>query len=403
MLEHLRYEFKKFYRNRDGALFGILFPIGFALIYVFAFSNLLSDEATFDPLPVATIFENQPEQISQVLDNIGRQGEIVDDQVQALAPAKEDTADLIIYVPLNEAEADRYLEQQIFSHKLILRQDQDQIKADLEILPAANKSLSTSVLYQALESVLSIQQVIQRQIKTHLDQPLSLLEMQKNLSSGIQPQTIIQAQGNKGSSGFTLFFYACLGYICIYFMTSGSQIIINNRADRVVQAGRLEIAPLPHRLQILRSFIPVAVSSLCLTYLAYAIFVIAKIPLGPYHLEILLLLTLGVLTGLLLGMVLALILPVSPEHISAIMSVIGLILGAFAGLMAPPLTEWLQKNLSWVNMINPVALVSKGIYYLNNYPSQQQYQQNLLILAAYVIGLSLIVFLGTGGKRYETL
>lgn len=403
MLEVLKYEFKKFYRNRDGALFGILFPVGFALIYVFAFSNLLSNEATFEPVPVATVFENHPEQISQVLNNIGSPGEIVDGKVQSSETSDNDTSNLITYVPLSEAEADRYLDQQVFNHKLILRQDQNQISADLEILPGAVKSLSTSVLYQALESLIGIQQVVQRQINTHLNQPLSLLEMQKNLSSGIQPQSVFQTKENNGSSGFTVFFYACLGYICIYFMTSGSQIIINNRADRQVQASRLEISPISHRRQIFRSFIPIAISSLVLTYIAYLIFIVAKIPLGTYYLEILLLLTLGVLAGLLLGMVLAILVPVSPEKLTGVISVIALILGAFAGLMAPPLTQWLQENMDWVNYFNPVALVSRGIYYLNNYPTQEQFHQNLIILSIYIIVLSLIVFQGTGGKRYETL
>lgn len=403
MLRTIIYELKKFYRNKDGALFGILFPLGFALIYIFAFSNLTAVDKTFEPVPVATVIESGSDQVLPLLANLGQEGQLKDGQIIKTKSTESDRPQLMTYLLVNQDEAIDLLDQQIVSHQLTMSMTNQEVTAKLDFLPGASDDVQTNIIYNALVSMTGIHRVISQKFAKQGLNFAQLALIQDVLNNETNPKSVTQTQNTKGTSGHSILFYACLGYICIYFMTTGSQLIYYNEANHSSQALRLQMAPLSKRKRIFLSFIPLSLLSISLAYLAFAMFIVAKVPLGNRYWQILLLLTVGVLVGILLGMVLTTWLNLSQEKMTGLLAGLGILLGAFSGLMTPPLSKWVYDNINWVNTLNPVALVSDGIYYLNNYPTDQQYWMNVSLLVFMMLILAGLVYLKSGGDSYETL
>ena len=402
MLRQIFYEVKKFYRDKEGAFFGILFPIGFALIYILAFSNLLSQDTSFDPIPVGISIENHAQEIKPLLDHVGIEGHL-DDQVLKLTDSENKKEAVIHYLMVDANQGQEILKNNTVKHLVTLGKNSGKFYGKITTLPNEIKSLETNIVYNVFDSLLGIQDVVMTTIEEEKMNPLALMSLKSVFKDSQSLDEITQEENSEGTSGFSVFFYACLGYLCLYFMSSGLQVVIVNEANYSNQALRLQNAPMTKRRRIFFSFIPIFVTSLFLIYIVLFMFIVANIPLGHQIGHIVLLLTEGVLVGILSGMCLATYIRVSPEKLNGIVTAVSLILGSFAGLMAPPLTQLIRENIPWVNRINPIGLVSEGIYFLNNYPTNYQYWINVGILLVWIFILVLLLWFGTKGDSYESL
>lgn len=402
MLRDIVYESKKFYRNKEGMVFGLLFPIGFALIYILAFSNLISNETTLNPVPVAVTMDNHAKSIQPVLDRIGQEGEMKQGKIQVQQTDKQESP-ILKYVVVTKEQGQAYLKDQTVNHVIHLGKKDNKMYGQIKTIPTHSDSLETHILFNVLNSLLGMEDVVMQTIQQEQHNPLALLELQALFNDETGLDQVTQEERSKGTSGYSVFFYACLGYICIYFMSAGSQLVNNNQANFSTQALRLQNAPMTKRRRILMAFIPVYVTSLILVYIVMGMFIVAEIPLGTQIGHIFLLLTIGVTVGILAGMCLATYIKVGQEKIDGMITAITLISGACAGLMAPQLTQYVRTNLSWINRINPIGLITDALYFLNNYPTNQQYWINTALLCVWMCGLAALVWMGSRGESYESL
>lgn len=402
MLNDILYESKKFYRNKEGAFFGLLFPIVFGLIYILAFSNLITQNQSLDPIPVAVTIENHSEEIKGMMDRVGRKGKIQNGEV-VVSEKSDQSSNIINYVLLEADEAENQLKTKSVKHVLTLGKKNQQFYGRVTTLPSEMRSIETNLLYNVLDSLLGIQDIITMTIEEHKMNPIVLMQLPSIFETMDSFESYTEEDHAEGTSGFSVFFYACLGYICLYFMSSGIYIVINNEANYHHQAIRLQNAPLPKKYRLLIRFIPVFLTSLILTYFVMGMFIVANIPLGTQIGHIILLLTEGVLVGVLSGICIATYIKVSAAKLNGLVTTLSLVLGAMAGLMAPPLTELIRETAPWLNRINPIGLVSEGIYFLNNYPTNQQYWMNVCLLAVWILILGILTWRGTKEESYETL
>ncbi len=209
--------------------------------------------------------------------------------------------------------------------------------------------------------------------------------------------------GRKNVDGFTSFYFAALAYVCIFFMNSGHNVIRSNRPSSSSTALRLSSTPTPQGKIVFAYFIDIAIISLLVVYALVAVYRWQGVALGDDLPRLLLIVSLGSLVGILLGTSLAALLDVKENTLIAISTFIPLIFGAAAGMMTPDLTKYIDSILPWFRKVNPVSLISDALYYLNYYPTNQQFNQNALILSIQILVLGTITLIGVRRTDYESL
>lgn len=410
MLRHLfRYTPQMMLFNRDGLLFGLLFPFAFGLIYLFVFTGLIANGNSLDPIPVAMVFEGSSEQVNTVktnLEGLASSGEIVDNEITL--STESDTEPLMTYVEVANLEEGRQLaDEGLVDATIIADNQQGSPQFSVEISPSQVNNFTSSIIYSALNSFQSINTGIETAYANIINSPnplTSLSTLNQRLENFQQTDYLIVDKTNEESStSFNIYFYAAIAYICIFFMSSGIEIVSQNEANFSLQALRSTMAPLPKAYRFIVTFISWAIPSIMIVNLIIIIYYINDVSLGDQPFKVSLIATLGVLVGLLMGTTIASLLKSNTNLMQAIAIGVPLVLGALSGMMSAGLKVLVNETFPWFNKVNPVTLINDGIYYLNNYPTNEAYYQNLLILAAYIVILLVLTIFGLRRTDYESL
>lgn len=409
MINHLfRYIPKIYFKNKEGALWGILYPLAYGLLYLVIFSNLIQIDTKMEPIPVALVIDPQLEQSKRFQEGISavaQEGELQDKNLKIKENEQDKT--LMVYTPVASLEEARELaEKNIVVASLLVEEDQQDLALSLEVAPHAINSFSSSIVYEAFSSVNAIYQGINQGIKDENGKPnfAKLTKITPVLNQLKEGQELIKAEKNViKSSPFAVYFYSTLAYLSLYFITSGMVIVNMNEAYGSPAGMRLAISTSSKNKRFFVSFLTQLIPSLLVIYLLVYIYYLRNIPLGGDWGRLLLILSLGVILGITLGSALAVIFKGKEKLLNGIAIGLPLVLAAFSGMMSHQLKILINEQAPWINKVNPVALINDGIYYLNNYPSYHQYHQNLLILGIYIVITSLITLWGLRRNDYASL
>lgn len=335
----------------------------------------------------------------------------------ALAPSQTETGPaastatsvepLMHYVAVTASEAAELLTDNIVAAIVYVDNTDMTLAIRLEIAPGAVKHFSSSILYSALSSFTSINLGVQTayaEVFTS-DQPgTSLIKLEQRLSEMKQTQALtVDASIEKGTSSISLFFYACLAYLCIFFMSIGTNVVILNEANYSKQALRAAISPMNKLTRFLAAFLSCALPCYAIIYLILFIYYQNGIPLGHDWGRIILLMSVGLLVGLLMGTALASVTKAKEGILSALYVAVPLALGAFSGLISQEIKVFMDTHVPWFNQFNPVSLINDSLFALNNYPTYQQYNRNLLVLTLIAVLLMAVTLFSLRRTDYENL
>ena len=427
MFKHLFwYSLKTFFRDKQGVAFGLFFPLAFSLIYLFVFSGLLTGARALETIPVAFVFDGTPSEVEsarQMFSAVAAPAELVDSELRALdvaggeesesgsdgaeAEVESETEALMHYVEVSEAEAAGLVADSVVSAVVFIDNTDQQLEIALEIAPGATNHFSSSVLYTALSSFSAInlgaQTAFQELINS--DQPAQhFIELEQRLNALNQSEPLtVDANIKKGTSSVSLFFYACLAYLCIFYMSIGTNVVTLHEANYSQQALRATISPVKKSTRFFAAFLSFSLPCFIIIYLILIIYYQNDVPLGNDWGRIILLMSLGLLVGLLMGTALASVTKAKPGVLNTLYVAIPLLLGTFSGLMAQELKTFMDNTLPWFNKINPVALINDSLYALNNYPTYRQYNQNMLVLAIIAVVLLAVTLISLRRTDYESI
>lgn len=155
---------------------------------------------------------------------------------------------------------------------------------------------------------------------------------------------IVQSAQTANVNSQSIYFYAILGYVCFFFMTSGMYIVRMHDADYSAASARLTISPLSRIKRFTVTFIISIIPSLLIVYLLLAIYWLRDIPIGNDIPRTILLMTLGTLVGYLFGIAIASIFKLNEGIISALSTAVPLFFGALSGMMAAPVKAFITNN-----------------------------------------------------------
>lgn len=417
MFKHaLLYNIKIVLRNNEGLLWGLIFPLVYGLVYMLAFQGINNQTENFDAIPVAVVYEGTAGQITEAKDllaNIATEGSIEAGDVvesEEIATGVVDSSDypLLAINMEDEDTAQAHLREGIISQAIYVGfDDQSQMQFNLEVAPSAASSITSTIVYAILESFASstnaftllFDQAIQSPDPQEAVDQVNFRLDQLNTDQDI----LVTSKANKKVSAWSNFYYVALAYVCIFYMSIGINLVLQNEANYAETALRETVSPTTKYTRYLAITLTWIVPALLVIYILLGIYWLNDVPLGDDWPRIFALMTLGPITGILMGSAFAAVFKKKAELIMGIAIVIPLILGMLSGMMSYDVKVWVVNNAPIINKLNPVALINDAFYYLNNYPTYAQYNQNMMILSGLAAVCLIISLIGIRRTDYENL
>lgn len=418
MFKHtLFYNAKILLRNQEGLLWGLLFPLVYGLVYMLAFQGITGQAEQFDAIPVAVVYQGTADEQASAKDlmtNIATIGDIDEDNNEVvtsaeLADGEVDSADyplLVIESPDIET-AQEYLSEGLIKQAIYIDYEGDQLNFELAVAPSATTAINSSIVYSILQTFSSSTNafnLLYENIATLPDPRPVMADLNLRLDEINGDQTMIVPSDNTEKvSSLSNFYYVALAYVCIFYMSIGINLVLENEAVYSVAALRETVSASKKPVRFFSMFINSMIPALAVVYLLLVIYHFNAVPIGNETGRILLLMTIGPITGMLLGCALAAVFKFKAEVVQGIAIALPLIFGLMSGMMAYNIKIWIVQNFPILNKLNPVALINDGFYYLNYYPTYDQYNQNILILCGISLACLIITLIGIRRTDYENL
>lgn len=391
-LHNYHYSLRLLLRNRNLVFWTLAFPLIMALLFNMAFSNIESD-MTFAAIDIAVVSSKEFE------DNT-----IFKETLESLSEC-DDRIFNITYT--DEKTAKKKLENSEITGFLTFSDDGVKVTVHSE---GMNETILTSVVNEiSVDSSVIMRLGTQEIIKSVFSGKRLSNDDYEKLFRDISERFLnddntIKEETNGNASFVMIEYYTLIAMSCIY---SGlfSMTLINYMLANVSAVGkRTSVSPVKKGGMIAGSLaagFTVQLVGLALLY-ALMLFVLhvdfgTKLPL------IILLSLAGSLAGLTMGLAVATLVK-SGENVKITVMISVTMAGCFlAGMMGISMKNVIDKNVPFLNMINPVAMITDALYALYYYSSEDRFWFDMISLVAFSAVMILISLRGLRRQRYDSL
>ena len=364
MFRHVfSYTLKILLRRKGLVFWSLIFPIILGLLFKLSLGNLIN-ENVFEVIPVSVEKDlYQDGEIKNFLD-------------------KMEEEDLFKVTP---TEGNRLLEE-------------DKVKAHIktkdEIL-IKESNVETTIVVDALKSYQHIERSILRILKENPGE---------NLSDLLKNKDHVVDQTNPKINIVNTYFYTLVGMQAIYGYMWGMNVIYSYEANLSTAAKRNFMAPIKRRTRLLTSLlvawmINVVILGFSIGVLSYFL----EVGFSERILPMLGLLLLAGLCGVAFGTFLGVAIKGEKNRKEGMGISITMAMSFLAGMMISSMKILIQRHAPLINKLNPVALITDGLYALYYYPDYERYIENMIWLSivTFIFILGTVYF--TRGKSYEHL
>ena len=167
---------------------------------------------------------------------------------------------------------------------------------------------------------------------------------------------------------------------------------------------RSSISPTTKKTMILSSMVAsyiIQIIGISLLFF-YTIFIL-QVDYGNHFFHIILLTIIGCLTGLALGIFLASALKASENTKTGILLAVTMFFCFLSGMMGITMKYVVDKNIPFLNQINPANLITDGFYALYYYDTFDRYWQNAASLLVFAFSMILFSVLGLRRQKYDSI
>lgn len=393
--KYLVYSFKKLIGNKMGLMFGLGLPLALGLIFLMAFQGLLSEDTGISPIPVGIVVESENDlAINRILENIGIEADFKDGKLEA----QESEDDKPIEFLLGDESYLKDLANQGHLDGIVYVRDGDGgIGFDIWLASRMADTIEADVLYSVLDHVAVVTRSVYEGLRMGSLEPRTL--------ENFEPSKIIfnEIVQKERVNSATIYFLTSLAYICMYFMSSGAMVMTEFNPKEKYTAHREIMATKPiNKLIYSFSLVSLLTSFAIITGLLL-IYYYSGVPLGEDWLSLFLILALGTVVGFVLGIFVGTFTSLDNGVIQFITIGLPLFFAMGAGLMTPVFSQHINKFLPFLKYINPVELISSGLYYLAYYPGKEEFYQVILKLLASSGLLTLLSWLRLRGDSFARI
>ena len=125
--------------------------------------------------------------------------------------------------------------------------------------------------------------------------------------------------------------------------------------------------------------------------------------MGPRTGHILILLLLGVFTGVFLGAAIGSLFKGTPGIKTALGIGLPLVMGFLSGMMSSHVRKMIKNSAPFLQKINPVSLVTEGLYSLYNYSNLDRYYEIITRLGIFLVIAIVLTIIGLRRSNYESI
>ena len=374
MFHIFKYRFLCFVRDKTIMFWSLLFPIGLATLFFFAFSNFGNQE--LDIVKVAVVDEGN-EAFNQVIEELGTDG---DNQLLEVTYTTKAKAEVLV----EEGEVEAAL-----------------ISAKTPVVIYKNLTLETQIIQEVAQSYLRINATVSTIVQ---DNPQAMSELV--VQDIIQSKVVVEDYGSKAGAvdATTQYFYTIIAMTCMYGMFWGLKSIADTQANQSARAIRLNVAP-THKMKLV--FIDYLVTftlmsiELAITF-AYLIFVLDT-DFGSHFPQVIALSLCGILMSLGMGIMIGSISKFKQNTNISIVSMGSLFSCFLAGMMASNMPYILNQSVPFLKYINPATLITNGFNILYYYEDISSVYMNMAILAGMGVVAVLISYCVLRRKAYASI
>ena len=374
-IHFFKYQLKTLLRNRTVIFWTLVFPIILATFFNLAFSNLTSSE-NFDAVDVALVEKQENNGFKEILQSLDQDdNKLINLKITNLSDAKELLKD--------EKISGYYL-----------------IDSSIELI-VNDSGINETILESIINEYLSLQSTINNIGSINPDIIYNNILNQLDLNQNHFKQIDI----GKNTDSTVIYFYTLIGMNCLNASFCGLRANSQIEANLSRQGTRINISPISKLVTIISSLITsfIIQFSIMMVLMAYLVFGL-KVNFGNQISYIILLIAIGCFTGIALGNFIGNVLKFKNEDNKiSFLSSFSLILSFFSGMMIMDIKYWIQNNLPIVSYLNPVNLITDGLYALYYYDNLNRYTTNMICL--FIIGLILLLgsLIIARRKQYDSI
>lgn len=407
MFKHItKYKTLTLVKDQASLFWTLFFPLVLVTVFYLAMSGLLSaDTYQFNPVTVAVVTEgaNQEdvEAFETFLDKVGVPGTPGEEDGPLQADADPQDAYIIYTKAAPEAARELLDKNQVYAYVVV----GETVTMTAKNAFSSSISLNGSVLRSLLERYLQIKNTMSSIGKLTAEgdvQPGP--DFGEKIRQAFESDAGLQEEGRSTKTGDVLiYFFALLGYLSIFPMSATISAVAEIEANQSPRAARSWMAPYPKWKRFFAETLPIAVLYSVLIVVIYYYLGVLGVDFGPRTGYILILLLLGILSGIFMGTAVGSLFKGTTGIKTALGIGLPLTMGFFSGMMSSEIRRLVKDSVPFLQKINPVALVTEGLYSLYSYSTLDRYFEIILRLGIFLIICIVLTIIGLRRSNYESI
>lgn len=372
MLHLLKYRFILVMRNRVLLFWTLIFPMVLTTFFGLVLRNAYT-VSTFDTIEIAIVETKKDPTLHTLMPKV-KQGKKAMFQVH--------------YV--KETEAKRLLAKEKIAAYV-------KSGATMEIVVNQN-GLDQTITQKFFDEYMQKHSLLQEAIQQGSGQQVIAKLLEDTTS-------YVHQQGKSNTDISAVFFYSALAMNALFGGYWSINSMYELQANQSERAARLSVSPMHKGKAMLVDFIvDIGIQTIFLFLLFMYMYSILKISFGTQLLPVLVLLIIGSFAGNAFGILIGTMFhKLERDSKVGIMTAITLIGSALSGMMLVQLKFLVQHYVPFLTYINPVNMITDGLYALYYYGLGERYYMNLGLLIGFSVLCYLISFRSIRCKSYDSL
>ena len=381
ILHNLKYNIKSLFRNKTLIFWTYMFPILLGIFFNMAFSNIEKDEM------LGTI------NLSIVDNSNYKDREIYIDTLSSLTSG-EDKLFNIEYKSLEDASTS--LEDGSIDG-IVSFQDNEPV-----IIIKDNGTKETVISFVINEITTNIDimnNIVDKSIKEGNYDIVNTIVDKINTN-----KDYLNNISNSNLSYMQVEYYTLIAMACMYGGMIGLTAINNSLANMSNKGKRIAVSPNKKSTIVLTSALASYIVSLIgIFILILFLKFIIHADFGNNLPLIILLSLVGDLAGISLGILISSMFKVSENTKLGITIAVSMFLSVLSGMIGVQMKYMIDKNIPFINMINPNNMITDGFYSLYYYDTLTRYTKDLISLIIFIIICLVISSIKLRSEKYDSI
>lgn len=392
-INNFKYSFKVLIRNKGLIFWTFAFPILLGLFFYLAFSDIENKE-NFKQIDIAVI-ENREFQ----------NDEFYKEAMKELSD-KNNSSRIFNTKYVSKKDAEEKLKNKKISGYLEFTNDNVNITVNLS---GVNETIIKYVVSELKSDRKIMNDLVRREViksqNNSYDKIINYEEIYNNVIKILNEDNVkLNNISNKNLSYTMIEYYTLIAMACLYGSML-SMYITNFKLANMNSVGkRTSLSPTSKTKLLLSSLLSsYLVQLIGLTLLFIFIIFVIKVDYGNNLPLVISLSLVGSLSGLTLGVFVASKFKVSEgSKIGILISVI--MLGSFlSGMMGITMKYVIDKNIPIINKLNPVNMITDGLYSLYYYNTLDRYYFNIISLVIFSIIMMILSINSLRRQKYDSI